>query len=114
MFLKMLILQVLVLFIFRIIAKRKFRIRGHIKWVSLVDIILIQESKDPIYWCAWVLWCMWWDIFDREHYKMAGFLGYTITCLRILWVLKTNTFIYIPCAVTSAAMTYNALYRAFF
>lgn len=110
----MLILQVVILFLCRLVAKRKFRVRGHIKWISLVDIILIQDTNDVTYWVAWVLWCVWWDIYDRERYKMAGGLGYVITCLRIMWILKSSTFIYIPCAVTSAAITYNALYRAFF
>lgn len=113
-FLKMLILQILILFLFRLIAKRKFRVRGHIKWISLIDIVFIQDTNNIIYWIAWVLWCMWWDIYDREYYKVAGGVGYVITCLRILWILKTNTFLYIPCAVTSAAITYNAFYVALF
>lgn len=110
----MLILQVLTLLACRIVAKRKFRIRGRIKWLSLVDILLIQETNDPVYWAAWIAWCLWWDIYDREWYRTAGGVAYAITCLRIMWVLKTNTYIYATCIVTSAAMAYNALYRSYF
>lgn len=106
----MLILQIAVLLACRILAKRKCRVRGKVKWISLVDIILMQKTDNPIYWTAWVLWCLWWDIYDREYYKVAGLLGYIITCLRILWLLTSKQLIYVPCVCTSIIMTYNALY----
>jgi hypothetical protein len=111
---QLLILQILVLVACRVVAKRKFRVRGNIKWISLVDILLIQETDNPIYWVSWVLWCFWWDIYDREYYKVAGLIGYIITCLRILWLLTSKQLIYVPSICTSIIMTYNALYINFF
>ena len=49
-------LQFAVLLLSRICAKRKFKIRGRVKWLSLIDILFAQNVYDPIYWAAWVLW----------------------------------------------------------
>ena len=84
---KMLHVQLLVMLAARVCAKRKLKVRGKVKWFSLVDILLVQNTYDPIYWAAWILWCFWWDIFDRKWYKTAAGMGWTIAALRTVFVL---------------------------
>ena len=110
----MLHVQLLVLLLTRICAKRKTRINGKVKWFSIVDILFIQNTYDPAYWAAWVIWCFWWDIYDRKYYKVAGGMGCAIVGLRTLWVMQTKTLIYIPAVLSSMGMTYASFYVALF
>lgn len=107
-------LQFAVLLLSRICAKRKFKIRGRVKWLSLIDILFAQNVYDPIYWAAWVLWCFWWDVYDRKWCATAGGMGGIIVALRSLWVIQTNTFMYIPAVLSSMVMTYCGFYEALF
>ena len=96
----------------RLIAKRKCRVRGLVKWLSIVDLLLMQTTIDVAYWIAWGVWCLWWDVYDREFYKTATGMGFVIMCARSLWVMQTNTFYYIPSVVTSILLTYASMFRA--
>ena len=110
----MLHVQLLVLLLARIFAKRKTRIRGNVKWFSIVDILFIQNTYDIVYWAAWVLWCFWWDIYDRGYYKSAGGMGCIIVGLRTLWIMQSSVYIYIPAVLSSMGMTYTAFYVGLF
>lgn len=110
----MLHVQLLVLLLARVCAKRKTKMRGRVKWTSIVDILFIQNTYDPIYWAAWVLWCFWWDVYDRGYYKTAGGMGCVIVALRTLWVMKSNVLIYIPAVLSSMGITYAAFHSALF
>lgn len=107
----MLALQIAVLFISRICAKRKLRIRGRVKWFSLLDIASMQDTMDPVYWVGWVIWCFYWDIYDREYYGYAGLMGVIISCIRSYWVLQNMMFWYIPSVISSCILTYAAFYN---
>ena len=107
----MLVLQILALFLSRLFAKRKLKMKGKIKWLSLVDIIFVQETLDPIYWAAWIVWCFYWDVYDREYYGWAGLMGMVITCIRSYWCLKEHLYVYIPCIVSSGVLTYAGFYN---
>lgn len=107
----MLALQVFALFLSRLCAKRKLRIRGRVKWLSLVDIACMQETLDPIYWVGWMAWCFYWDIYDREFYGWSGLLGVVVTCVRSYWVLNQKVFFYIPSVITSCMLTYASFYN---
>jgi len=110
----MLHVQLLVLLLARACAKRKTKMRGRVKWISIVDILFIQNTYDPIYWAAWVTWCFWWDVYDRKYYKTAGGIGCIIVALRTVWVMKSNVFVYIPAILSSMVITYAAFHRALF
>lgn len=110
-FSKMIALQILVLFLTRLCAKRKLKIRGRVKWLSLIDIASVQNTKDPIYWIGWVLWCFYWDIYDRKYYGWSGLIGTIFTCIRSYWMLTHMVYFYIPCVLTSCVLTYASFYN---
>ena len=107
----MLALQVLALFLSRLCAKRKMKMRGSIKWLSLIDIACMQNTQDPVYWSGWLVWCFYWDIYDRKYYGAAGLMGVVVTCIRSYWILNHAVLLYIPCVMTSCVLTYSALYN---
>ena len=107
----MLALQVLALFLSRLCAKRKMRIRGRIKWLSLIDIACMQNTLDPIYWVGWIVWCFYWDIYDRKCYGWSGLMGVVVTCIRSYWMLNHMVYLYIPCVITSCVLTYASFYH---
>ena len=107
----MLALQVLALFLSRLCAKRKMRIRGNVKWLSLIDIACMQDTQDPVYWAGWIIWCFYWDIYDRKCYGWSGMMGIVITGIRSYWMLNHMVYLYIPCVVTSCLLTYASFYN---
>lgn len=110
----MLPVQILVLIISRALAKRKVKFRGNLKWLSVVDILMIQNTLNPLYWAAWILWCFFWDVYDRQKYFMAGFMAWTCCCLRVLWVMSEKQYIYLVCVGSSIILCYSSFYQLLF
>ncbi len=107
-------IQFVVLVISRALAKRKVKFKGHLKWFSLVDIVLVQNTLHPLYWAAWILWCFFWDVYDRQRYGMAGSMAWVICCLRLLWVMTEKQYIYLVCVGSSMILCYSSFYQLLF
>ena len=104
-------LYIFILFLTRIVAKRKTKFSGKIKWLSLVDIILVQNTLDPIYITQWVVWCLFWDVYDRQYYATAGLMTFFVTCLRIVFVLHHLNYVYLACVFSSCLLCYASFYK---
>ena len=104
-------LYIFILFLTRIAAKRKTKFTGKIKWLSLVDIILVQNTLDPLYITQWIVWCFFWDVYDRQYYATAGFMTFFVTCLRIVFVLHNSNYVYLACVGSSCLLCYASFYK---
>ena len=99
------------LFLTRLVAKRKTKFSGKIKWLSLVDIILVQNTLDTLYITQWIVWCFFWDVYDRQHYALAGIMTFVVTCLRILFMLQNSNYVYFACVLSSCLLCYASFYK---
>lgn len=104
-------LYIFILFLSRLFAKRKTKFTGIIKWLSLVDIILVQNTLDPLYIVSWVIWCFFWDVYDRKYYATAGFMTFIVTCMRIMFVMKELNYVYLACVLSSSLLCYASFYK---
>lgn len=104
-------LQITILFLSRLCAKRKLYFKGYLKWISIVDIACMQNTIHPLYWVAWILWCFFWDIYDREKYALAGVVAWIVCCTRTLWVIAEKNYIYLACVVSSMTLCYASFYK---
>jgi hypothetical protein len=94
------------------LAKRKTKFSGKkIKWLSLVDIILVQNTLDPFYITQWIVWCFFWDVYDRGYYATAGFMTFFVTCLRIVYMLEQMKYVYFACVFSSCVLCYASFYK---
>ena len=109
----MITVQVFILFVTRLLAKRKVKFSSRIKWLSIFDLVLMQNTLDPLYLAAWVVWCFFWDVFDRKYFATAGFMAFAVTCMRVLWALNELQYIYFVCAFTSCCLSYASFYNFF-
>jgi len=109
----MITVHIFILFLSRILAKRKTKFKGHIKWLSLVDIVLVQNTLDTLYMTSWVIWCFFWDVYDRQYYASAGIMSFVVTCLRQLWTLNELKYVYLLCVFSSGCLTYASFYKYF-
>ena len=107
-------LQIVILIISRLCAKRKVRFKGRLKWLSIIDIVLMQETLHPLYLIAWILWCFFWDVYDREKYGLAGAMAWFVCCLRTLWVMTEKRYIYFVCVDSSIILCYASFYNLLF
>ena len=107
-------IQFIVLIISRALAKRKVKFKGYLKWLSLIDIIFVQNTLHPLYWIAWILWCFFWDVYDRELYGMAGGMAWITCCLRTLWVMTEKQYIYLVCVGSSIILCYSSFHQLLF
>ncbi len=104
-------LYIFVLFVTRMLAKRKTQFTGKIKWLSLIDIILVQNTLDPLYITSWIMWCFFWDVYDRQYYATAGVITFITTCLRIVYVLHHSNYVYLACVCSSVLLCYASFYK---
>lgn len=104
-------IYIFILFLSRLVAKRKTKFSGKIKWLSLVDIILVQNTLNPLYIISWVIWCFFWDVYDRGYYGTAGLMTFVVTCMRIVFVLKELNYVYLVCVLSSGLLCYASFYR---
>lgn len=104
-------IYIFTLFLTRMLAKRKTKFRGKIKWLSLVDIVLVQNTLDPIYITSWVTWCFFWDVYDRKYYGTAGVMTFFVTCLRIVFFFKEMNYVFLACVLSSCFLCYASFYR---
>lgn len=104
-------LYIFILFLTRIVAKRKTKFSGKIKWLSLVDIALVQNTLDPLYITQWIVWCFFWDVYDRQYYATAGFMTFFVTCIRIVFVMHHLNYVYLPCVFSSCLLCYASFYK---
>ena len=109
----MITLQICILLFSRIFAKRKLRFKSKIKWLSVVDLILIQNTLDPLYLFSWILWCFFWDTYDRNCFGFSALIASTVTCARIVWALNEMKYVYFGCVFTSSCLIYASLYNFF-
>ena len=104
-------IYIFILFLTRMFAKRKTKFSGKIKWLSLIDIILVQNTLDPLYIVSWVAWCFFWDIYDRQYFGTAGVITFIVTCLRIVFFLKEMNYVYLACVLSSCFLCYASFYK---
>lgn len=107
----MITLHIFILFVTRLLAKRKTQFSGKIKWLSLVDIVLVQNTLDPLYIVQWVIWCFFWDVYDRGYHATAGFMTFLVTCLRIVYLIEQQYYAYLACVCSSCLLSYASFHR---
>lgn len=104
-------IYIFILFLSRLVAKRKTKFSGKIKWLSLIDIILVQNTLDPLYVVSWIIWCFFWDVYDRGYYATAGLMAFLTTCMRIVFVLKEMNYVFFACVCSSCLLSYVSFYK---
>jgi len=105
-------IYIFLLFLSRLIAKRKTKFRGKkIKWLSLVDILLVQNTINPLYITQWVVWCLFWDVYDRQYYATAGVMTFFVTCLRIVFFMHNLNYVFLLCVCSSTLLSYASFHK---
>ena len=107
----MITLHIFILFVTRFFARRKTQFSGKIKWLSIVDIVLVQNTLDPLYMTQWVIWCFFWDVYDRGYHATAGLMTFFVTCLRIVFVMQQHNYLYLACVGSSCLLSYASFHK---